>query len=80
MLVFSRHAKNRMRLFRIREDEVLATWNEPESTSRDGGLVRCVRHFPRRFHGRPLLVVVDPNTLPPTVVTAYLAKRSRRGR
>ncbi len=80
MLAFTRHARNRMRLFHIREDEVLATWTRPEATCRAGKLIRCVRRFPRRFHGRPLVVAVDPTTTPPTVVTAYPLKRLWRPR
>ena len=78
MLRFTRYARNRMRLFRIREDEVTATWYESEAESREGDLVRRIRRFPGRFDGKPLLVVVDPAADPPTVVTTYPLKRGWR--
>ena len=80
MLRFTRHARNRMRLFRIREEEVTRTWTDPDASSREGHLVRRIRRFPGRFGGKPLLIVVDPTGNAPSVVTAYPLKHGWAGR
>ena len=68
---FSRHAKNRMRLYGIGEEAVKEVINFPDGSWQEEGYFIAYRTFKKRFLGLPLKVVYTKERNTITVVTVY---------
>ncbi|MEE9165497.1 MAG: DUF4258 domain-containing protein [Nitrospinota bacterium] len=72
----SRHVKNNMRLYGIKEDDILNTVESPDKTYKEENKIVAIKSFLGRFSGYPLKVVYD--NIGETnffVITAYPLKR-----
>ena len=69
----SRHARSRMKLYKISAEDLLLTISEPELKELEASYTVAVRAFDRNYGGYPLKVVYDEeNSL---IVTVYPLKR-----
>ena len=66
----SRHARNNMRLYGIRREELEMAIQEPDRTGQEDERLLAYKLFPGRFGGQPLKVVytVEDDTV---VITTY---------
>lgn len=75
---FSEHARAMLRERNIKEDWVRSTMERPESKEHreDGTIhyIRVVEEYGRRY----LRVIVNPNDIPPRVITVFFDRRFRR--
>tara|TARA_Y100000031_G_C8191479_1_gene371603 strand:+ start:901 stop:1140 length:240 start_codon:yes stop_codon:yes gene_type:complete len=72
----SRHVKNNMRLYGIRENDILNVVESPDKTFSEGNKTVAMKSFPGRFSGYPLKVVHDKiGKTNFFVITAYPLKR-----
>jgi hypothetical protein len=71
----SRHARNNMRLYGIKETEIQETINSPDREDTQEGRKVAYKIFPNRFSGLPLKVifVIEKVTV---IITAYPLKKS----
>jgi hypothetical protein len=71
----SRHARNNMRLYGIKETEIQETINSPDREDTQEGRKVAYKTFPNRFSGLPLKVifVIGKETV---IITAYPLKKS----
>ncbi len=71
----SRHAKNNMRLYGIKEMDIQETINSPDREETQEGQKIAYKTFPKRFSGLPLKVifVIEKEAV---IITAYPLKKS----
>jgi hypothetical protein len=73
----SRHARGRMKLYGIAQEDVETTINHPDQTMIDGDNSIAIRGFAGKYSGYPLKVVYSSQKGEALVVTAYPLKKKR---
>lgn len=74
----SRHAKSRMKLYKIEPADVLQTISEPDKTEHEGDNITALRYFEGKYNNYPLKVVYDADQQ--LVITLYpLKSKNWRG-
>ena len=73
----SRHARNNIRLYEIKEDEIVKTVDLPDFTDRSGNKTVATKRFLNRFSGYPLKVVYEKRGSDIFLITAYPLKRQQ---
>ena len=76
-MLISRHARNNMRLYRIRQRDLEAALQAPDRSEREGRYHVVYKTFPGRFRDKPLKVVyaVEEDTV---IITTYPLQRTYR--
>ncbi len=77
-MLISRHARSRMKLYKITSEDILLAIREPELSDQEGENRIAVRQFDDKYGGYPLKVVYRADTL--MVVTVYPLKRKNWSR
>lgn len=73
----SRHARNNIRLYGIKENEIVDTMELPDFSEKEGNKTIAVKKFLNRFSGYPLKVVYEKRGNDIFVITAYPLKRQQ---
>jgi len=79
MMKISRHARNNLRLYKIREADILEVMASPDGEGREGEKRVAIKKFPKRFGGFPIKVVYKATEAGALVITAYPLKRKHWG-
>ncbi len=73
----SRHARNNIRLYEIKEDEIVNTIELPDFTVKEGNKTVALKRFSSRFSGYLLKVVYEKRESDIFVITTYPLKRQQ---
>lgn len=73
----ARHARNNIKLYEIKEDEIADAMDLPDFTKKEGNKTIAVKRFQDRFSGYPLKVVYEKRGSDMFVITAYPLKRQQ---